>query len=131
MNFCFRRHCTNTTIGSQVVSALVAGISDGTRLDATVRYSLRLTHQSLGPMKSSPVGGVSSGITVLLVRFESIYSIVIFFITLRNPFRTCLFSPSGGHGSWNNSGCNLTAYNSPTDAVTCELCLPCGEWIYS
>ena len=35
---------TNTTVGSQVVSALVAGISDGTRLDATVRYSLRLTN---------------------------------------------------------------------------------------
>ena len=35
---------TNTTVASQVVSTLVAGISDGKKLDATIRYSLRLTN---------------------------------------------------------------------------------------
>ena len=60
---------TNSAVGSQVVSASVAGVTDGTRLSAPVRFSLRptnalghYTHHCMGSMRLLLAEDLSFGI---------------------------------------------------------------------
>ena len=104
---------TNTLVNSQVVSATVAGIADGTRLSSPIKLTLKLRNVSRpGANYTTSVRKCAFWDFNAASKFKQwdTHHFISFFSSSSSP---------DGSGDWNTSGCTLTNYDDTTNMVTC------------